>query len=76
MVFCAHQEAPLFQVFQYLFARGITVQPGITAGILVHAPLVVHDVDLGQLVPQSDLKIIGIVRRSNLHRSSPEFRVS
>ena len=37
--------------------------------------VLVHDVDLRQVVPQAGLKIVGIVRRRHLHRARAELRL-
>ena len=38
--------------------------------------LLVHDREHGQTVPLADLKVVGVVRRGHLHRTSAELRVN
>jgi len=65
----------LAQVFEHTLARGMAAQPGVRAGVLVHVSVLVHDVDLRQVVPQAGLEVVGIVGRRYLHGASAEFRI-
>jgi hypothetical protein len=73
VVFFADQESLLLQIFQHSRARRVAVEAGVRAGVLVHVRVLVHHVDLRQVVAQAGLKIVGIVRRSHLHRAGAEL---
>ena len=75
VILLAHQKALLAQIFQHALARFITAQARIRAGVLVHVRVLVHDVDLRQVVPQAGLEIVGIVRRRHLHRAGAELGI-
>ena len=75
VVLLADQKVLRAQVFEHTLARGIAAQSRVRAGVLVHVSVLVHDVDLRQVVPQASLKVVGIVRRRHLHRAGPELRV-
>ena len=49
-------------------------QARVRAGVGVHVRVLVHDVDLRQIVPQPGLKVVGIVRGRHLHRAGAELR--
>ena len=70
-----HQESLFAQVFEHTLTRCKAIQPRIRPRILVHAGVVVHDVDLRQVVPQPGLKVVGIVSRRDFNRAGTELRI-
>src|SRR2546426_2112 len=75
VIFFPDQEPLRAQILQHALARFETIQPRISARILIHTGVLVHHIDLRQVMPQPGLKIIGIVRRRDLHRARPELRL-
>ena len=75
VVLLGDQESLLLQIGQHPLARFEAVESGIRSGVLVHVRVLVHHVDLRQVVAQSRLKIVGIVRRRDLHRAGAELRL-
>ena len=62
-------------LFKILDDRRPALQPvhaAVLAGVLVHPALVVDDADDGQIVPETELEIVGIVRGGDLHRAGAE----
>ena len=58
-----------------MLARLKAIQPRVGAGILVHPGVLVDHFDLRQVVAQSGLEVVGIVRRRDLHRAGAELRL-
>ncbi len=54
-------------------ARLVTVKPFVFSCKRVHRAVVVHNADHGQIVPQAHFKVVGIVRRRDLHGARTEF---
>ena len=75
VILLAHQKPLLAQVFEHPFPRGKAAQPGVRPGVLIHVSVLVHDVDLRQVVAQARLEVIGIVRRCHFHRAGAELRI-
>ena len=75
MIFFANQKSLFLQVGQHAFTRCKPIQAGVCSCVRVHPGMLVHHRNLGQLVAQPGLKVIGIVRRSHLHRARAELRL-
>ncbi len=75
VVLFAHQKVAGAQIVQHLLARFVAIEPRVAAGVLIHHRVLVHEIDLRQIVSQSRLKVIGIVRRRHLHRAGSELRL-
>ena len=69
VVLDAGQQPLLFEVGDDLLARNIAVQAGIGAAFGVDAALRVHHVDRRQMMALAEGKVVGVVRRSYLHRA-------
>src|SRR6185437_16506272 len=65
VVLDACQQSAMLQIVQDFLPCLIPIQASIRPAVLIDAALVVHNVDLRQVVPQSGLKIVGIMRWSN-----------
>ncbi len=52
-----------------------TVQAGVDAAVLIDAGLVVHNVDLRQIVAQANLKVVGIVCRRDFYSAAAKLRI-
>ena len=75
VILFSNQEALFLQIGHHALARFEAVETRVRAGVLVHVRVLVHHVDLRQIVAQSGLKIVGIVRRRHLHRAGAELRL-
>ncbi len=75
IVFFGDQKSLFLQIGQHALARFEPIEPGIRARVLVHVRVFVHHVDLRQVVAQAGLKVVGIVRGSDLHRAGAELRL-
>src|ERR1043166_4369457 len=71
----AREQAKLFQIAQDFLSPLIAVQTFIRPAILVDARLVVHYIDLRQIVAQTNRKVIRIMRRRDLYRAATELRI-
>ena len=69
------QKSLRLQISQDALARLIPVNSCIGAGILVHVSVLVHHIDLWQVVPQSGLEVVGIVRRRHFNRTGAELGI-
>src|SRR5260221_14700838 len=67
MVLDAGKQAKSFHVTQDLFPRFVAVQTGVRPAVLVDARLVVHYVDLLEIVAQANGEIVGIMRWRNFY---------
>ena len=73
VVLDALEEALFLQVADDLLAAGEPVKPGVAAGGLVHHALVVHHLEPRQVVAQTDLVVVAVVRRGDLERAGAEL---
>ena len=66
----------LFQILHHGFSRLIAVHAGIFSTVLlIDGGIVVHDVELRQVMPFSHFKVVGVVSRCDLHGTGSEFFV-
>ena len=70
-----HQKPLFFQILHHDPARLIAVHAGIFSAPVIHGGIVVQNIDFFQPVPLSHLKIIRIMRGSNLHTACPELLI-
>ena len=75
VVFRAHEESLLGEVLHHALARRKALQSRIRTGVRVHLVVLVDHFDLRQVVPQSCLEVIRIMRRRHLHRARAELRL-
>ena len=73
VVLDAGQQSLLFQVSNDFLARHIAVEARISAAFGVDVAFRVHDIDRGQMMALAQGKVVGVVRRSYLHRAGAEF---
>ena len=69
-----HQSQRL-QILNNLSPRLEAVHILVDSRHRIHFAIVGHHVDLGQFVPSSHLKVIGIMRRGNFYRTCPELAI-
>ena len=69
------QKAHLFQFFDDLLSGLIAVHAFELGAVFVDGGVVVHDIDLGQAMALSDLKVVGVVGGSDLDNAGTEFTV-
>src|SRR5215813_3828819 len=75
VVFDSRQQTTLLQIPQDHLPRFKAIMPRIWTSVLIHHALIIHDVDLLQVVAQAYLEIVGIMGRRHLHRSGAELRI-
>ena len=68
-----HQIALLLQILHHHLPGLVAVQPGVLAAVLIDGGVVVHNVDLRQVVALAYLEVVGVVSRRDLHRTGPEL---
>ena len=68
-----YQIALFFQVFYNGFSGFITLHACILAATFIDSGIVIHDIDLFQIMPLSNLKVIGVMGRCDLHRAGSKF---
>ena len=69
------EEFLLAQFLQQRLAAFEAVHARVFAGVLVHRAVLVHDVDLREVVAQAHLEVGRVVRGRDLDRAGAEFRV-
>ena len=69
------KESSVSQALNYPFAAFESVQTLEVSGVLVHHSVSPHDTDRGEPVPLSHIKVIRIMRRSDLHSARSKLRV-
>ena len=69
------QVALLVQVFDNLFSRIQTVHPLIFAAVFIDDTGLVHHIDDGQIVAQTDLEVVRVVGRGDLYHAGSEIRL-
>ena len=71
-----YQVSLLFQVSYHGFSCFVAVHSGIFSTILlIDRCIIVHDVDLRQVVTFSDFKVVRVMCRCDLNRTCSEFFV-
>ena len=71
-----YQVSLLFQVSYHCFSCFVAVHSGIFSTILlIDRCIIVHDVDLRQVVTFSDFKVVRVMCRRDLNRTCSEFFV-
>ena len=71
-----YQVSLLFQVSYHCFSCFVAVHSGIFSTILlIDRCIIVHDVDLRQVVTFSDFKVVRVMCRCDLNRTCSEFFV-
>ena len=75
VVFNADKKAHLVKFLDNLRSRLISVHAAELAAVLVDGGVVVHDVDLGQVMALSDLEVVGVVGGRDLDDAGTEFPV-
>ncbi len=75
VILLTNQETLLTQVVEHALARFVAIQSSIRTRILAHAGALIDHFNLRQIVAESSLKVIRIVRRSHFHRSRPKLRL-
>ena len=66
-------QPALAQVGEHPLRRLGDREAGVAlAGMLGHARVEADDLDLGEVVPPSDLEVVRVVRRSHLQRAGPD----
>ena len=68
-------QTQFFQIANHPRPRHKPLEARIFSRGFVHVRVVRHHVNLGKSVPLAHLKIVGIVRRSDLHHARAEFAV-
>ncbi len=75
VIFFRNQKSLLLQIRQHSLACFITIESRIRARILIHVGMLVHHINLRQVVPLSRLEIIRIMRRRYFYRTRAELRL-
>jgi hypothetical protein len=75
VVLFSNQKSPFLQIVQHALAGFEAVESRVHTCVLVHARMLVHDVDLRKVVALACLEVIGIVRGRDFHRACAEFRL-
>ena len=70
-----YQIAFFFQVSHNSFSRLIPLHTGVFSAIFIDGGIVVHDVDLRQVVTFAHLKVVGVVSRRDLYSAGSKFLV-
>ena len=73
VVFFGDEKSLLLQIGEHALAGFVSVEPGICARVLVHVGVLVHDVDLRQVVALAGFEIVGIVRGRYLYCAGTEL---
>ena len=76
VLFHAFEQAQFFQIRDDAGARGEALKAGVFSGGFVHVAVAGHHVDLGEIVALAYFEVVGIVRRSNFHRTCAELAVN
>ena len=69
------QQPQLLQIGHDALPRLPAVQAGVASGVVVHPPLLVHHLHLGQAVALAHLEVVGVMRRGHLDRSGAKLGV-
>ncbi len=69
------QESLLLQVREHTFARHEAVEASVRTRVLVHVRVLVHHINLRQIVAQARLKVVGIVCGRHFHSARAKFRL-
>ena len=75
VVFGFHQQTQLFQLRQHGFPAFHGIHTVKSSGVFIHGAVVIRYRDDFQLMPLSDLKVVGIVSRSHLDRAGSEIHL-
>ena len=75
VIFDTYQKSLSFEVGEHARTRFVAVEPCVCAAVPVHARVLIHDLQHGQIVPLAYHEIVGIVRRRHLHRACSEFGI-
>ena len=75
VIFYADEKPHLLKFLDDLRSRLISVHAAELAAVLIDRGVVVHDVDLGQIMALSDLEVVGVVGGRDLHDACAEFSV-
>ena len=70
-----HKVSLFFQIFDDRFSCFIAIHSRIFSALFIDRRIIVHDVDLRQIVAFSNLKVIRVMCRRDLHGSGSEFFV-
>ena len=70
-----HKEPKLFKISDDLPSGFIAVHPRVLSAEPVHRSVVIQDIDLREIMTFSDLKVIRVMRRCDLHAARSEFHV-
>ncbi len=70
-----NQRSLRLEIGKHPFARLVAVQPVIRRARQLDACAFIHDVQLRQVMPLPDGKVVRIMRRRHLHRTGAELRV-
>ena len=71
-----HKVSLLLQILHHGLSGLVAVHACVFSTILlIDGGVVVHDIDLRQIVALSDLKVVGVVGRRDLHRSGSELLI-
>ena len=76
MLLYLHQIALLLKVFNDDLARLIAVKPRVFAAKLVYLAVVVQNADDLKVVTHTDLKVVGVVRRSHFNAACAKLHVA
>ncbi len=68
-----NKKSKLFQISDNLFSGFIAVKTGVFSTIFINGGVRVHDIDHFKVMPETYLKVIGVMGRSYLNHTGAEF---
>ena len=68
-----NQKSLLLQFFYHNLTRFVTVHTCVFTAVFIDRTIIIHDVDLWQIVTLTNLKIVRVVCRCNLNRTCSKF---
>ena len=73
--FYSDQETAFLQILYDLLAAFIAVHTAILSAVLIDCSILVKDIDDLQIMSETDLVVVGIVRRGDLYDAGPEIHL-
>ncbi len=75
MILNLDQKTKFIQVVHDFFTGIIAIETSICSRFLCHDCIETNDLNLGQVMPQTYFKVIGIMCRSYFHHSGAKFEI-
>ncbi len=71
-----HQKPLFLKLLHHQLARRVAVHPRILPAVFIDGGIIVHHIDLRQIVAFPHLKVIGVMCRRNLNRARSKFLIN